>query len=222
MIQQPYPFIFGVTGHINDTIPKYNHEVLYATLLELKPKICVEIGTHQGGSANVFQKYFNEHRQDGLLITCDVMNWVSPRNIEDVIAAQMPNCHYLKVYPHWADTYMCEAPNTLPNWQNMIHSSIDNNFNLIQGMLKTYGYDKADFVFIDADHRAICLSKDIILADRLTQNNWVLIEDVDPLGTQHESHGYYQNVFKYYNIYDCYDFDNWNVHTNCALIKRRI
>ena len=67
-------------------------EGLYSTLVHLKPKYCLEIGTHKGdNSTAIFQKYFDDHCPEGLLITldikaCDNLNY---QNVKQVL-----------VYPH--------------------------------------------------------------------------------------------------------------------------
>ena len=46
-------------------------DALFGSLVHLKPKYCLEIGTHIGQSTEVFQKYFDEHQPDGVVVTVE-------------------------------------------------------------------------------------------------------------------------------------------------------
>ena len=47
---------------------------LYSSLVHFRPKYCLEIGTHKGdNSTAIFQKYFDDHMPEGVLITLDIV-----------------------------------------------------------------------------------------------------------------------------------------------------
>jgi hypothetical protein len=60
-----------LTRPFGDPVRHYR-DALYATLCRLRPTICLEIGTNYGGSSYIFQEYFNDTCNDGLLITVDI------------------------------------------------------------------------------------------------------------------------------------------------------
>ena len=63
----------------------FYQKALYATLCTLKPKICIEIGTHTGGTTQVFQQYFDDNNlSDGLLLTCDIKKYVDLSHLKNV------------------------------------------------------------------------------------------------------------------------------------------
>ena len=67
-------------------------QALLATLIHLKPKYCLEIGTHLGQSTEVFQKYFDEYQQDGIVVTVDIHKY------KDL--SHLKNVKQLIVHPH--------------------------------------------------------------------------------------------------------------------------
>ena len=212
MIQQPSSFIYGHEGlNIMYQYPKYYKDAIRATLEYLKPKTCLEIGTYAFGSAQVFQDYFeaNPHPSN-FLLTCDIFLWggEKPENQTYV--------QYQQVYPHFHDQYMKEHNDKmLSDWQQKFPMSITENTRIIQEACP----QQIDLAFIDADHRAICLSQDLEMC-KLLNIPWILLEDVAKEELIQESSQYYHEVVKRSNAYECYDFDNWTVHTNCALLKR--
>ena len=212
MIKQPTQFTYGHEGlTVMYTIPKYYKDALRATLETLQPRKCLEIGTYAYGTAEVFQDYFsNNLHTDNQLVTCDIIPWANhpPRLV---------NVDFIQVYPHFPDQYMQENNyRMLAGWKSAFPQSIELNMSLIYDVCP----HQFDFIFIDADHRAVCLGKDLEMANRLKIKH-VLLEDVAKEELIQESSTYYHQVVKPTNIYDCYDFDDWTVLTNCALLTRR-
>jgi len=210
MIEEQH-FYGDTGGKIANRIPKYYKDALRATLEHLKPTTCLEIGTHCFGSAQIFQDYFNDNpKPENCLITCDIFLWGGTKPEEQ------KNVEYLQVYPHFHDKYMFEhSTKMLPDWQEKFVDSVKINTR----MIKTICKNQIDFAFIDADHRAICLSQDLEICKLLNIKN-ILLEDVSKYELVHESSQYYHEVIKRSEVYKCYDFDNWSVETNCALLER--
>jgi hypothetical protein len=192
---------------------KYYKQALYSTLIELQPEVCIEIGTYQFGTAEVFQAYFDKYKKDGILITCDIKKWCDK-------PSGLNNVKFLQVYPHWYDKYieeMARAGELLPDWHGQVYDSVYQNITLIRRIL---GDKEADFTFIDADHRAICLAKDFLMAQRFTKTRGaIMLEDIDSEELYQESAGYYHGVMKRLP-YEFYDYTDWGVCTNCALITK--
>lgn len=213
MIQQPANFRYGHEGlNVMNRYPKYYKDALYTTLEQLRPTTCLEIGTYAFGSAQVFQDYFDNYPcPDNRLITCDIFLWGGEK------PEQQRNVDYLQVCPHFHDKYMFEnSVKMIPNWQELFPNSISYNVSLIN----TICHKPIDFAFIDADHRAICLAKDLEMC-RLLRIPYILLEDVAIEELIQESSQYYHSVVKASQQYACYDFENWDVLTNCALLVRK-
>lgn len=213
MIKQPNTFIYGHEGlNIMYKYPKYYKDALRATLEHLKPHVCLEIGTSHFGSTQVFQDYFEANsRPDNIVVTCDIITWTTkPENLT--------HAHFVQVYPHFHDQYMVDNHSRMiSDWTHHIRNSITTNRFLIEHITNK----QIDFAFIDADHRAISLSKDLEMCHQMNIP-YILLEDVAKEEMIQESATYYHEIVKRSNLYDCYDFDDWTVHTNCALLKRRV
>ena len=81
---------------------RYFRDALFASLVHLKPKLCLEIGTHIGQSTNVFQKYFDQYEPDGVVVTVDIKKYVDieSKNVKQLIVHPHVNnssdWHYVK------------------------------------------------------------------------------------------------------------------------------
>jgi hypothetical protein len=223
-IPVPSTLKFDYGGYTIHTIygqkPKYYKQALWSTLEHLKPKYCLEIGTYQFGTAEVFQEYFNQYEPNGKLITCDIYKWCDkPKHLTNV--------EFLQVYPHWTDHYIetwGREGLLLPNWRDHLFTSIQDNIDLIVNAFGISNFCGVDLTFIDGDHRAICLAKDFEMAKELAgiNNPAILLEDIDIEELKHESSAYYHNIIKQQVLDEggiCYDFDDWNICTNCALVS---
>lgn len=189
---------------------RYYLDSLYNSLVELKPKICLEIGTHYGGSSAVFQEYFNEFMQDGRLITCDIRSYTDLSNL--------PNVTPVIVHPH-ADNM---SSHHIVNQESLLpvpESPIDNIrlvLTALCGSLPKNG-KVFDFAFIDGDHQVISATKDIAIAEYMLKPGCpFLLDDVDE--EYHELSKYYHETMKSSDRWDIYDFEDWLVTTGTALL----
>ena len=66
---------------------RHFRDALYASLLHVKPKYCLEIGTHIGQSTAVFQRYFEEHEPQGVVVTVDITKLVNIKsdNVKQIL-----------------------------------------------------------------------------------------------------------------------------------------
>jgi len=192
-------------------------DALYATLVQLKPNYCLEIGTHDGkGSTRVFEKYLKEVNPDAHLITLDVMpcsNLPKHPNIEQVIVA-----------PHHAR--IAETCGNRGNWfvqDDLAHfdkleNSINENLKLVSEKMKEMGIEKFDIAFIDGDHEEESFLNDIELCKQLTAApHYLLLDD-----TKEELHPcchIYHAQIKDSESYECYNFEDWNHFVGMSLVK---
>jgi hypothetical protein len=205
-----YPDYYNKTCHYLDA--------LYSTLVQMNPKYCLEIGTHKGDmSTAVFQKYFNEHRSDGLLITLDIKRCegLSHPNVEQVL-----------VYPHHKRIYeTCGADgrwfseSELPNdFKNVTTTSVQKNTEIVREAMQKHEIEGFDLAFIDGDHERESFLGDLEMCMSITSDpHYVLIDD-----TKEEYHPcchIYQEEIKTSGKYTTYDFDNWERFVGCSLVS---
>lgn len=186
------------------------YSAIYATLLQLKPKNCLEIGTFHGYSAAVFQKYFDEFCPDGKLITCDIKSYVDLsqyKNVEQVIVRpyvdNSEQWHYVKNSELKAQT----------------NSGIDN-----AAIVKSLFEEDFDFCFLDGDHQLTSVVQDFVFArELLKQPQYILFDDTEEVGqtvktSVHDSVRYfYEEITMDTNI-EYYNFKNWQSFVGAALI----
>jgi hypothetical protein len=216
-IKQPNKFRFDPLGQVNFQHPKYYLNAIYETLLLLRPKYCLEIGTLYGDTAGIFQRYFEEYEPNGFLITCDI-------HIQDhankYMPKECPNVKRVHVYPHNKQEYVLDLGKNgmLPTgWEINIDDSVRQNVWIIRQQMGVL--DQLDFAFIDGDHTADSVEKDIrICRSLLKQPHHMLLDDVDE--PAHPIYNFYREFVE--KEYDCYKFENWNVQTCCALIKEKV
>jgi predicted O-methyltransferase YrrM len=193
--------------------PPDNRKALYACLLHLRPKFCLEIGTCSGISASIFQRYFNEYCPDGLLVTVDIKQYVKFENATQVYNYAAPwnfdNIIFRIVYPHVknsSDWHYLEHKELLPDWEQCIETSVENNIRIIQT-----AYNRPfDFCHIDGDHQETSIRKDLETAKQLLKPpQYFTLDDV-----YHPKHHDVNKVFKELqqdNGLNIYDFANWNM-----------
>lgn len=192
---------YGETG------VRYYLDGLRQTLEYYKPKICLEIGTFAGGSAKVFQDYFDNNNIDGLLITCDI----TPKTLN------LKNVVCLQVYPHIYNLSLhnLKLEELLPNSEE-IFASVDKNINLISKKLLQYTIaPKFDFVYIDGDHQLLSVDKDYAIAKKLC-NGPILLDDTHQLDQWHHDSVDYFNHLKLFN--NTYEFQDWTVPVGMGLV----
>ena len=183
----------------------------------MNPKYCLEIGTHKGDmSTAIFQKYFDNHRPDGLLITLDInpCNDLDLKNVEQVI-----------VYPHHNRIYeTCGANGSwfsetdLPDdFKTASASSVQTNTDIVRLAMDKHNISGFDLAFIDGDHERESFLRDIEMCMSITSDpHYVLIDD-----TKEEYHPcchIYQEEIKPSSEYETYDFDNWDRFVGCSLV----
>jgi len=184
----------------------YYLKALYSTLVHFRPKVCLEIGTHTGKSSRVFQKYFDDYMPDGLLITCDIKKYVdlsSLKNVRQIIVS-----HHI---PDIDRLHNVDSASLVFNDKESTKTNID----LIKKESQLY-----DFAFIDGDHTRISFLKDLEICESVLSHPMnILIDDTkEPV---HECKSVYENEIRKSSLYECYDFEDWDVFVGCSLIKRR-
>jgi predicted O-methyltransferase YrrM len=178
---------------------------LYSTLVHLKPKTCLEIGTNTGNTARVFQRYFDEHMPDGLLVTCDIKSYADLSNLRNVrqIIVSHHSQSVSKLHPV-KDADLKFDPS----------QSVKTNIEIVKRESEFY-----DFAFIDGDHTRDSFLKDLEICESvLVSPKNILIDDTkEPV---HECKVVYENEIKKSEKYTCYDFEDWDVFVGCSLIRR--
>lgn len=173
---------------------RYYRTALLNTLIHLAPRVCLEIGTYYGGSAEVFRQYFDHWRPDGMLVTADIRILV---NIED------ERVHQAHVYPHIPnifDHHSVEPHELLPDWQEHLADSVDVNC----AILEQYG--PYDFAFVDGDHTEVSVRKDLEIVRRLVKPpHYALFDDTHE--DFHESGRLYREQLVH--EYDTYEFEEF-------------
>ena len=188
---------------------RHIYDALYSTLVYLKPKYCLEIGTFYGQSAEVFQAYFNEYCQDGKLITCDIKKYVD--------FAHCPNVTQVIVHPHItnsAEWHYVKNNELLPPTRDPM-----DNVDIVRELFK----DKFDFCFLDGDHQEISVYDDFLMAGELLLNpKYILFDDIDEpdktIKRKHDSVRIYEQEIKNNEALNIYDFADWGIWVGAALL----
>ena len=184
-------------------------KALFSSLVYLKPKYCIEIGTHLGQSTEVFQKYFDEHRPDGVVVTVDIHKY---RDLE------LKNVKQLIVHPH---------VNNSSDWhyvknEELLDHNIDSvakNTKLIRESIRNLSESQFDFCFLDGDHQRESVIKDFAISrNLLTEPQYILFDDTEDDGGGHDSVKIYEEIVAE-DKHNIYDFSKeWGVYCGCALI----
>lgn len=181
------------------------YNALYDTLVYLKPKYCLEIGTFHGKSAAVFQKYFNDYQPYGKLVTIDIKKYID--------LSHMPNIIQLIVHPHVKNStqwHYVTNDELLP----YVEQSYLKNIHIIQQAFTDIMFD---FCFLDGDHQLPSIQNDFLIARLLLKYpQYILFDDIDIVA--HESMQYYlTNIKTNPNLY-VYDYSDRKEWTGAALI----
>lgn len=183
------------------------YDALYSTLVYLKPKYCLEIGTFHGKSAEVFQKYFDIFCTDGLLITIDIHKYVD--------LSWADNIKQLIVHPHIQNSsewHYVDNNQILPYTADSVTQNI--------AQIKTEISNQFDFCFLDGDHTMESVTRDFQIARQLlSQPQYILFDDID--SEPHDSVKYYNQFIKNNNEYNVYSFDNWTKWVGAALVSNK-
>lgn len=189
-------------------------KALFNALVWIRPRVCLEIGTHTGGTSAVFQNYFDKYDPIGTLLTCDIKKYVdlsSLRNVEQLIVAH----HTTNVRSfHRVDDSEMLSPASDP-----VEDSVSFNIDLIRKALKHRGADYVDFVFVDGDHQSESFFRDMRIAEAvLGPAKFILIDDTKE--ELHECSSCYEDVIKKDPSYITYDFEDWEQFVGCALVGK--
>ena len=186
---------------------RYYLDGLYATLQHYSPKYCVEIGTNHGRSARVFQKYFDEHEPNGMLITCDIKKYVD---------LNLPNVKQIIVHPHVNNSTKWHFVNEeeilkMENWQE--------NVNIAKKALEQLvGQAYFDFAFIDGDHQLDSVKADInVCLDLLGNKKVILLDDTEEF--EHDVASFFHDVIKKQEEIKTYEFEDWSRTVGAAVLE---
>jgi|TARA_R110000751_G_scaffold291187_4_gene398040 predicted O-methyltransferase YrrM len=184
-------------------------KALFSSLVHLKPKYCLEIGTHIGQSTEVFQKYFDEYQPDGIVVTVDIHKYkdVESKNVKQLI-----------VHPHVNNSSDWHYVN---NEELLDHNvdSVVKNTELIRESIRNLSENQFDFCFLDGDHQRESVMKDFAISrNLLTEPQYILFDDTEDDGGGHDSVKIYEEIVaeEKYNVYDF--SKEWDVYCGCALM----
>lgn len=172
-------------------------KALLNTLIHLKPKYCLELGTYLYQSSKVFAYYFEKYEPEGKLITADISEWtrdsVPPKSVFPIM-----------VYPHTLDVEQYHGSIKIfhPNWQKKVGNTIKINGDLIHGKMEEMGIPSFDFVFLDSCHCYDGFYSDLYITVALTgKESYILIDDIhDQNNVQSEI--YRNNIAPKNNFYE--------------------
>lgn len=179
---------------------RHIYDAIYACLLQVRPKFCLEIGTFHGQSAAVFQYYFDRYCPDGLLVTCDIKKYVELhlKNVRQVIVHPYVNNSCQWHYVQQEELLGVGTPR--------------DNIEII----KQY-HDEFDFCFLDGDHQEVSALADLEVCRELAAPpKYILFDDIDE--DVHDSKRVYNNIIKNDPNLNIDDFQNWNFWVGAALL----
>jgi hypothetical protein len=194
----------------------FPNTALLATLIALKPKYCLEIGTNKGdkvSSSQVFFDYFNYYQEDGYLITTDIKIYEDhPRS----------NISKLIVYPHTNYNEIKKLHNVnkeelLPDFEVKHIKSVENNIKIISNEMDKLGIELFDFAYIDGDHEQESFRKDLEICLNLVKDpRFILCDDVkDP---EHPCCIYFREKIKNNPLFGVYEFEDWDKEASLGLL----
>jgi len=185
---------------------RHFRDALYASLLHLKPKYCLEIGTHIGQSTLVFQEYFTKYQPDGIVVTVDITR---------LVELALPNVKQLIVHPHVANSIEYHKVDN-----NLLTHNVDSvakNTELIKESLRNFSTNHFDFCFLDGDHQLQSVLNDFeISRNLLGDDQYILLDDTEE--DHHDSKTVYEKIIaeQSHNIYDF--SKEWGCYCGCALV----
>lgn len=167
----------------------YYQTALINTLISLRPGICLEIGTHHGGTTKIFESYFERYRPDGILITIDVRKFVD---------VESNRVRQLLVAPHDGsdDTEI-------------------RNLSVLRSELERAQAHHFDFAFIDGDHSESSFLADLRLYKQLSASpHYALLDDTKD--AVHECCDAFRK--RVVPRSSCYDFEDWPIFVGASLV----
>ncbi|XOA42579.1 MAG: hypothetical protein ACKKMO_02090 [Candidatus Nealsonbacteria bacterium] len=187
----------------------YYKTALLNTLIKLRPKICLEIGTNYGGTAKIFKYYFKKYKPGGVLITADIRKYIDlgDKHIKQVL-----------VYSHMANIenhHDVFARQMLSGFHTHLNDSVKANCEILKRELRKIDADAFEFCFIDGDHQEISFLRDLEIAKKLSHfPHYALLDDTKE--EEHEcSFVYNKELVKKVSHYD---FDDWPIFIGMSLI----
>jgi len=192
---------------------------LWATLLQLKPRYCLEIGTHDGtNSTRVFSEYLRLYRPDGALVTVDIVPCknLPSGNISQVIGVP----HHEMIKSTCGGNGWISSSDLPDDLSAASSNSVTINSDRIKIAMKDLEIDQFDFAFIDGDHERVSFLKDIEICESLLSDRKIMMID----DTKEESHPccfVYHEEIRGSGAYECYDFEDWEKFVGMSLISRK-
>jgi len=183
---------------------------LLNTLIALRPKVCLEIGTYLGGTTKIFERYFENYRPDGILITADIKRYIDLSNHKRV--------RQVLVYPHIKNIEMyhpISEEDMLPNAKAVMSDSVTANVEILLAELRAIGEQAFDFAFVDGNHTEVSLLKDLEIVKHTSHHpHYALLDDTKE--ALHETYcTYHEKIQIQYNHYD---FEDWPMFVGTSLI----
>jgi len=196
-----------------DCCQRYYRRAIWNTLLELRPKYSLEIGSYLFQSSSVWSKFYEEQLPGGHLITCDIAKWSN--------SPPPPNVTQVMVYPHIdniADNH--GGINLyLNNPLAWVGYTLYKNRQLIDISMQQQSIEYFDLVFVDGDHSKTSFRTDLRIAQGLTWfDGYILIDDINDMNNP-EQVAYYQELKTKGNEF--YEFDDWEINPGMALIQNK-
>lgn len=196
--------------------PRFYLDALYSSLVHYRPKLCLEIGTHTGNSARIFQKYFDEYMPDGRLITCDLKQYAD--------LSELKNVKFVQVHAHLDNMagihYLTNDELLHKTEENWSGDSVLSNIRLILAGVRDEPIKYAkifDFVFVDGDHQRDSAVADMTIARYLLKPDApMLFDDTDEF--EHDCAKLFHEQIKTSGLFETYEFDDWNKVAGCAII----
>jgi len=189
---------------------RFYRRAVLNTLINLKVKTAVEIGTYTYQTSNVFSYYFDKYQPDGFLVTADVSTWnrgCAPSRVQPVMV--YPHVKNIHNYHGGIDIYHKDFAERLDVGQD----SKELNLKIISSELNG---STPDLIFIDGCHTTYSFMNDLFIAKELSgDNTWLLIDDVRD--NRNEQEYIYRKYLKPKNEF--YEFDDWSPNPGMALIK---
>lgn len=190
---------------------RYYKMALLNTLLHLRPHVCLEIGTWKGGSVNIFQRYFEQCRPDGILVTVDIKKYVS---------VSSKRVLQVDVYPHTLDILSLHKKiaesDLLLGWRKNADRSVEANTDILRRVLANIGRKWFDFAFVDGDHWN--LLKDVEIVKRVVRPPRYALLDDTTTDVFPCSRVYRDEIKPRFNTYD---FEDWRIFTGTSLIWKK-
>jgi predicted O-methyltransferase YrrM len=183
-------------------------DALYSCLVQLKPKYCLEIGTHLGGTTEVFSTYLDEYCPEGFLVTGDVKEYTKithPKVKQVLVKSHLPYEEFAK---HHEGVEKVEYSENSQYLNDMIYWST---------LRKAKSVDTFDFIFIDGNHTEVSFMKDFKLSlNLLSPGGHILIDDVP---SSLECSEAFDKYIKGNPAYEIYQFEDWSYNVGTTLVR---